>query len=191
MVLVRELQTVLLEDTTPDALAAPSTLADEVTMYFDQLRNPLLRYLLSFGLSPQDGEEVMQEVFLALYQHLRRGGARTNLRGWLFRVAHNLGLRQCNAKRAETRLFAPSNEESAEGQLDPDPNPEERWSRRQRQQRLLAVVEALAEPDRRCLYLRAEGLRYREITGILGMSLGAVALSLERSLARLSRADGR
>ena len=189
--LVRQLQSALLDGAAAEAPATPSALADEVTAFFDQLRNPLLRYLLSFGLTPQDGEEVVQEVFLALFQHLRRGGSRRNLRGWIFRVAHNLGLRRCNNRRAETRLFSSSSETDADVSLDPDPNPEEQWSSRQRQQRLLAVVAALAEQDRRCLYLRAEGLRYREITGVLGMSLGAVALSLERSLARLSRADGR
>jgi RNA polymerase sigma-70 factor (ECF subfamily) len=39
------------------------------------------------------------------------------------------------------------------------------------------------------LHLRAEGLRYREIAGVLGISLGAVSLSLQRSFARLIRAD--
>jgi DNA-directed RNA polymerase specialized sigma24 family protein len=36
-----------------------------------------------------------------------------------------------------------------------------------------------------------EGLRYREIAGILDMSLGAVSLSLARSLARIARAAER
>jgi hypothetical protein len=36
--------------------------------------------------------------------------------------------------------------------------------------------------------LRAEGLRYREIAEVLGISLGAVANSLERSITRLARA---
>jgi RNA polymerase sigma-70 factor (ECF subfamily) len=76
-------------------------------------------------------------------------------------------------------------------QLDMGPNPEELAAGKQRQKRLRAVVRALPEQDRRCLYLRADGLRYREITDVLGMSLGAVAQSLERSLARLSRADER
>jgi RNA polymerase sigma-70 factor (ECF subfamily) len=56
---------------------------------------------------------------------------------------------------------------------------------------LLAVVHALPELDQGCLRLRAEGLRYREIASVLGMSLGAVSISLTRSLARLIRADGR
>ena len=59
----------------------------------------------------------------------------------------------------------------------------------QRQHRLLAVVKALPELDQCCLSLRAEGLRYREIAEVLGISLGAVANSLEKSLSRLNRAD--
>jgi RNA polymerase sigma-70 factor (ECF subfamily) len=51
----------------------PSPLEEEVTALFDQFRAPLLRYLHSFGLPSQDGEEVVQEVFLALFQHLREG----------------------------------------------------------------------------------------------------------------------
>jgi RNA polymerase sigma-70 factor, ECF subfamily len=189
-VVVRELHSVLVERAKADGPFSPCSLADEVTGFFNQLRNPLLRYLLSFGLPVHDGEEVIQEVFLSLFQHLRRGGSRTNLRGWIFRVAHNLGLKRCHVNRAQTKLFQQSWEQSWDVHLDPGPNPEERWAIRRRQQRLLAVIHALPEQDRRCFYLRAEGLRYREITGVLGMSLGAVALSLERSFARLRRADG-
>ncbi len=52
-------------------------------------------------------------------------------------------------------------------------------------------MRALPEQDRACLALRAEGIRYREIAEILGVSLGTVALSLERSLAKLSRVQER
>jgi RNA polymerase sigma-70 factor (ECF subfamily) len=163
-------------------------LEEEVARLFDQLRNPMLRYVLSIGLSPQDGEEVIQEVFLSLFQHLRQGKSRHNLRGWVFRVAHNLAL-----KRRSAQAHAPlslADVDVASWQLDPDPNPEEAMAAKQRRERLLAVVRALPEQDRCCLHLRAEGLRYREIAGVLGMSLGAVSLSLVRSLTRLSRADG-
>ena len=162
-----------------------SRLAEEVTTLFDELRNPLLRYVLSFGLFPQDGEEIIQEVFLSLFRHLRDGKPRSNLRGWTFRVAHNLGLKRRSANRKTIEYSA------AEMQPDPEPDPEEQLSNRQRQERLLALVGALREDDRQCLYLRAEGLRYREIAEVLDISLGGVALSLQRSLKRLSRIDGR
>ncbi len=79
----------------------------------------------------------------------------------------------------------------AERQCDPSPNPEEQASYTQRQKRLLAVFKALGEDDRLCLQLRAEGLRYREIAEVLGMSLGSVAQSLGRSLGKLSSVEAR
>ena len=173
---------------SPLALAGresgPTPLEIEVTDLFDQLRAPLLRYLSAFGLSAQDSEEVVQEVFLALFLHLRSDKPRTNLQAWIFRVAHNLGLKRCQAIRkvsmAGIEQLAP---------VDTALNPEEQAASRQRNIKLTAVVRALPEQDRRCLYLRAEGLRYREIVEVLGISLGAVAQSLERSLEKLSRAD--
>ena len=43
----------------------------EVIDLFDQLRNPLFRYVLSFGLRADDAEDLIQEVFLALFKHLQ------------------------------------------------------------------------------------------------------------------------
>jgi len=162
-------------------------LQDQVTSLFDQFREPLLRYLWSLGLSLPDGEEVLQEVFLSLYQHLDRGKPLDHVRGWLFRVAHNLGLKRRQRVRRATETHTDADHEDLA--VDPSPNPEAQLAHSQTKRRLLAVVDALPEQDRRCLYLRAEGLRYREIAGILDMSLGAVPLSLTRSLARIARAN--
>jgi RNA polymerase sigma-70 factor (ECF subfamily) len=164
------------------ASAAPR-LEEEVVGLFDQLRNRMLRYLLSLGLTAHDGEEVVQEVFLALFQHLQQGKGRENLRGWVFRVAHNLALKQRTLKRRESPEIAET--------ADPALNPEEQVASNQRQARLWKVLRALPEQDQYCLHLRAEGLRYREIAEVLGISLGAVSNSLGRSLGRLARADER
>jgi len=167
---------------------APARLEDDVVDLFNQFRNPLLRYVFTLGLSTHDGEEVVQEVFLALFQHLRRGKPRPNLKGWLFRVAHNLALRQRIRNGRNDRLH--SEESDAEQHLATELNPEEELAGVQRRQRLLAAVGALTETDRCCLYLRAEGLRYRQIAEVVGISLGGVSLSLARSLGRLAEADG-
>jgi RNA polymerase sigma-70 factor (ECF subfamily) len=170
--------------------AKPSEIECEVMGLFEHFRDPLLRYALSFGISVHDAEEVIQEVFLSLFRHLQLGRSRSNLRGWIFRVTHNLALKQRYVNRQSRDRMNPD-EAIAEQQSDPSPNPEEYLSSAQRQRRLLAVVDALPETDRSCIQLRAEGLRYRDIAAVLGISLGSVSISLTRSLARLSRADGR
>jgi RNA polymerase sigma-70 factor (ECF subfamily) len=168
----------------------PPEMEREVIELFEQFRDPLLRYTLSFGVSVQDAEEVVQDVFLSLFRHLQWRRSRKNLRGWIFRVAHNLALKQ---RYANQRLHARTRPEwtIAKPRFDPTPDPEQQLSSTQKRQLLLAVVHALPEADQDCLRLRAEGLRYREIAAVLGMSLGAVSISLTRSLARLMRADGR
>lgn len=152
----------------------------EVTELYAELQAPLLRYTLALGLPVADGEDVVQETFLSLFHHPRKGKPKDNLRGWAFRVVHNLALkrRRRNARSAET---SGSDFES----VDPALNPEEQAVCRSRQMRLLAVLRALPERDRWCLWLRAEGLRYRDIAETLGVSLGSVAASLSRALKRL------
>jgi RNA polymerase sigma-70 factor, ECF subfamily len=178
----------ILAHTADPAADACSEIEDEVIGLFDQYRGRLLRYVLSIGLTAAHGEEVVQDVFLALFRHLMLERPKDNLRGWIFRVAHNLALKtrmseQTRPDRAEL------DEVVAAAQVDPRPNPEQQLTSVQRQKILMATVRALPERDQYCLNLRAEGLRYREIAEILGMSLGAVANSLSRSLARLERAD--
>jgi RNA polymerase sigma-70 factor (ECF subfamily) len=167
--------------------AKPSPLEEEVVGLFDQLQDRLLRYLLSLGLPAAEGEEIVQETFLALFQHLQRGKPRHNLRGWVFQVAHNLALKQRKATQRNRQSLLDPGWTSAERALDP----EEQLATNQRQLRLAGVLQALPEQDRRCLSLRAEGLTYREIAQVLEMSLGSVSLSLGRSLARFARADQR
>jgi len=167
---------------------SPSPLVEEVVGLFDQLRDRLLRYVISFGLPVQDGEDVVQEVFLALFQHLRRGRSRINLRAWVFRVAHNQALKRRSQRETGAQQFAEEKVSLADLVPDSNPSPEDEAANNQRRRRVLAAASALAEQDRRCLILRAEGLRYREIAAVLDISLGAVALSLERSLTRLARA---
>src|SRR6202050_1878616 len=138
--------------------AKPSEIEHEVMEFFEQFRDPLLRYALSFGIPVHDAEEVVQEVFVSLFRHLQLGRSRKNLRGWIFRVTHNLALKQRHANhRLQNRVESDGG--VMEKQLDPTPNPEEQLMGKQRQKSLRAVLRVLPEQERYCLYLRAEGLR--------------------------------
>lgn len=169
---------------------APSVIEDRMVRLFDQVRVPLLRYLSAFPLALPDAEDVVQEAFLSLFQQLQRGKSHHNVQGWLFRAAHNLAVKKSVRSRNDaenTGSLAPVEEVV----IDPGLNPEDQLALSQKQKLLMSVVRALPEQHRLCLYLRAEGLRYREIAEVLDMSLGAVSIALGRSLAHLSRAAER
>ncbi len=171
--------------------AAPASGIEEKTVrLFDEVRIPLLRYLSAFPLALPDAEDVIQEAFLALFQQWRRGKSHHNVRGWLFRAAHNLAVKK-NVRSRSDRDKTGSLIAVEELAIDPALNPEDRFVLNQTQKRLMSVVRALPQQHGWCLYLRAEGLRYREIAEVLDMSLGAVSLSLERSLGLIARAARR
>ena len=172
----------------PGTLAGDASRPDpeaEVMRLFDECGPGLRRYIASFGLGIEAADDVLQEVFLSLFRHLSLGRSRRNLKGWLFQVGHNQALKQRRKNvRTERRDLA-----VADAVADPADNPEQRVAGQERRRRLRAVVRALPERDRQCLYLRAEGIPYRDIADTLGISLGSVAKSIARALARLSRAD--
>jgi RNA polymerase sigma-70 factor (ECF subfamily) len=174
----------------PCAAEELTELQREVIALFDELRSRLMRYVIAFGLSSADSEEIIQDAFLSLMKHLQQGRSRQNLRGWLFRVAHNQSLKRLASNE---RRFARDGSAELETDIHPDPapSPEMQATQAQRQARLLAVLNALPSQDQSCLRLRAEGLRYREIAGVLGISLGTVSASLARSLGKLARVDER
>lgn len=166
---------------------APAAHENPLVGLFDELRIPLLRYLHYFPLRMQDAEDVVQEAFLSLHQQLRRGRSIDEVRGYLFRATHTLALK----KRLRSRKDLENNGASDGIEIaivDPALNPEERLSSQQTQRRVQSVVRALPEQDRWCLYLRVEGLRYRQIAEVLNISLGSVSNSLQRSLVRIERA---
>jgi RNA polymerase sigma-70 factor, ECF subfamily len=162
-------------------------LEERITQMFDELQEPVYRYLLCLSASPNEADEIIQETFLRLYRHLNAGGREDNLRGWVFRVAHNISINELK-RRKRLLSFAP--EEMAKLRVsaaDPAPGPEELLLRREKTARVDAAISALPEQQKQCLYLRAEGFRYREIAEILEVTISTVAESLRRAIKKLIR----
>jgi len=139
--------------------------------------------LLNLGLYPPQAQEAAQEVFLRLYTALKKGEEIQNPRGWIFRVAHNLGLR-IRARESSQAPFDPDLESRLAG---PAMDPEQNLLEREQTLRFHQAVQRLSEQQRRCLMLRLEGLRYPEIGSVLGISASAVGEFLRRAISRLKK----
>jgi RNA polymerase sigma-70 factor (ECF subfamily) len=162
---------------------AAMTLQDQVAQLFEEARDDVFRYLLSLGLYPPQAQEATQEVFLRLYTTLKKGEEIENPRGWIFRVAHNLGLK-IRARQSSHATFDPDLESTLAG---PAMNPEQNLLEREQALRFHRAVKRLSEQQRRCLLLRLEGLRYPEIGSVLGISSSAVGEFLRRAISRLKK----
>jgi len=160
-----------------------TALQTQVAQLFEESREDVYRYLMTLGLTPARAQDATQEVFLRLYAALKGGEEIGNPRGWVFRVAHNWGLkvRSLHASESpfdpdlEAKLAAPAT--SAESDL----------LERERMASLHHAVEGLSDQQKRCLFLRLEGLRYPEIAAAMGISASAVSEFLRRAMARLRK----
>ena len=163
---------------------AHPALQDQVAKLFEESRQDVYRYLLTLGLAPPRAQEAVQEVFLRLYSTLKSGESIENPRGWVFRVAHNHGL-QVRARQAYEEPFDPAMESRlmAAGQ-----DPEQSLLERERMTRFHRAIEGLSEQQKRCVFLRLEGLRYPEIGSTLGISASAVGEFLRRAVSHLRKA---
>ena len=167
--------------------------ACEATTLYQELRKPLLRYLVGLGLSSDDAQDVVQDAFLSLQRRLEatgrqappawaKGDQHENIRGWLFRVAHN---RARNRQTSYDRRFA-APLEAASDAIAEHASPERAVLEKEKFRRLREAVERLTASERECLLLRAGGLRYREIGTALGMATSTVGDTIERAIKKLA-----
>jgi RNA polymerase sigma-70 factor, ECF subfamily len=170
---------------SPDSRSA--RLSKEVERCFVEFRDPVLRYLLTLGCRHSVAEEIAQEVFLRLHQTLKGAIAVNDARAWLFRVARNLWI---DNWREHRRYSAPARDEDRQPDWthrDSAPDPEQQAIAGEHLRLIEEEVRRLPELQRRCMRLRAEGLRYREIAATLGIPLTAAVDSVRRAVKRLGR----
>jgi RNA polymerase sigma-70 factor (ECF subfamily) len=173
-----------------DRTSGSMTLAERVHGLFEQLHVPVFRYILRKTRDSGRAEDITQETFLRLFRHLREDRLLDNPKAWIFTVANNLAV---DASRSESHIkdldeITWQNIEESRSGLQADP--ERLMLQRERLDRLHIAVLNLTPLQRECLHLRAEGLRYREIAGVLELSPSTVMDAVRRATLKLAREFG-
>jgi RNA polymerase sigma-70 factor, ECF subfamily len=177
----------LVDERIPVHVNANVTIEDKVTSLYGALRKPIFTYLLAvFGRDAAvEVEDVVQETFVRLQRSVQQGTQIENPRAWLFRAAHNLAIDRIRSRQ----FIAPLDdlEWDAICQTMPDPglSPEQRTQRLEDFARLYESIKRLTLIERECLHLRAKGLKYKDISEVLDISVPAVGKALRRAIRKL------
>jgi RNA polymerase sigma-70 factor (ECF subfamily) len=163
------------------------TLEEKVGELFELLRDPVYLYLMAVLGNPAEAEDVTQETFLRLYRALHRGQSITNVRFFVFRVAHNLAFDLREKVQHSQHLDSRTWDELRDLLPDPGLNPEQRVLQMERFERLHVAMAWLSPQETQCLHLRAEGFRYREIGEILNINAKTAAEFLRRGIRKLMK----
>ena len=129
-----------------------------------------------------DRNDLLQELLLAVWKSIPafRGQAKSST--YLYRVCHNAALlwirTQKNYRRRIEQLSAFAPDDSA---TDSDPLTSERLVQ------LYAAIRELKPSDRSLMLLALDGLSYREMADVLGISENHVGVKLNRVKAQLTQ----
>jgi len=145
----------------------------------------LLRYATRILDNPAAAEDVVQNVFIKLFEHWKKGARPSNkLKSWLYRVTHNEAV---DFIRHESRLSILHIRQAEEEQNCPDGLhcPENETERRTM---VLEHVRKLHPTEQQVLLLRLEeGLSYKEIAEVTGRTEGNVGCILHNAVLKISQ----
>jgi RNA polymerase sigma-70 factor (ECF subfamily) len=141
--------------------------------------------------SPEDADDITQEVFIRAYARLTQLRDQTSMRSWLYRIATNLCMDQLRRRSRVKRIFGL---EMPLGAIV-GPGTDDAPTREVAQPMATAEIDSVAErdhialalkrmPDKYaiCLLLHSQqGLSYREIADVVGITPGAAAVRLSRA----------
>jgi RNA polymerase sigma-70 factor (ECF subfamily) len=159
--------------------------AGRVIALYEAHRESIYRFLVGQGLNPASAQEVTQDVFVDLFITLQKGAEVKSEQGWLYTVAGRAAVdywrRESRGRWVEVEAAA----HAAASVSSAGVNPEAWAGRRERMAQVAASMARLPKEQRLCIHLRMQGLRYREIAKILGVSTSTAAEWLASAVGRL------
>jgi RNA polymerase sigma-70 factor (ECF subfamily) len=165
---------------TPKGRPSRTVLEEQLGRLLAENRAPLSRLAASYTRSGGDRDDLLQEIAMALWRALPSFRGECSERTFLFRIAHNRCITNLSKRRVNISL-----DEAEIDVEDPSANAEVTLVEEQEHQRLVAAIRDLPPIHREVLVLALEGMGYREIADVVGISESNVGVRLNRARERL------
>lgn len=153
---------------------------------FDRLvskhRGRIYAMILNMVKNDADAWDLSQEAFIKAWRALPKFEARARFSTWLFRISHNVVYDWLRKRRIDSE--GELNDEIFDaGRIDPgavtmpqqDKRPDEALEQTELRGQIKEAISRLSEEHREVILLReVQGLDYKEIAEIIGVSMGTV-----------------
>jgi len=162
---------------------------DKLAILFERNHKRLFNFFVRTTGSRPASEDLVQEVFMRIlkYRHTFRAGS--EFAPWMYQMARNASADRFERKAREP--IAPWADGELAERPAAGPSAADELVRAETAERVRAALLRLPPEKREVLVLsRYELLRYEEIAGMLGCSVGAVKLRVHRALKDLRRLLG-
>jgi len=168
-----------------EAFTQSRDLHQVVTQLYETHRKGIYRFLVGQGLDPAVAQEITQDVFVDLFLALRRGTSLRSEQRWLYAVAGRAAVDHWRREGRPVWVWLDSQPAVASTLCIRETTPEVQASNKERLVRMSEALRRLPKEQRLAIHLRMEGLRYREIADVLGVSTSTAAEWLSTAVERL------
>lgn len=160
----------------------------------DRFQRKIIRFMSGWTRSPEQAEDLAQEVFLRIYKSRKTYVPAAKFSTWLYRIAHNVASNHVRdvSVRKEYQLSKAENGSTSGLLLENiavSPSgyqPTRNMDHQERSRVILLALEALGERQRTAILLsKFEGMSYQEIGDTMGLTVQAVKSLLMRARVNL------
>lgn len=153
--------------------------------WWDDHRAIFHKVARSFAPTPADEPDLLQEMLIQLWRSMPAFRGHCQPTTWIYRVCFNTALGWKRGETRRTKLLI-SQDEPPDPSC-PAPQPDARQEHTERLEALYAAVRSLPVQDRSLVLMLLDGLSYREISGVTGLSENHVGVSLTRARGKLMK----
>lgn len=180
------------EEMSDEALLAACATGEQAALaaLFDRHHRTVLRFVArAYGVDGASADDVLQVVFLEIYNHAARFEGRSAPLSWMLGIAANVTRKHLRSAGRRARLVVAYGSDGTQSQTPAEPD--RALERRERVARLQAAVDALPEALREAFVLcDAEGVSGVEAARILNLKEGTLYRRLHDARRRLRAALG-
>lgn len=147
----------------------------------NRYKNPLYNFVYRHLQDHSSAEEVVQEVFLRIYQAAPKYKAVKNTKAstWIFKIAFNLSMNELKRRRRHSRFMV---DRAGEREMLAGMQVSGFAEKREMMESIMSGLRLLPENQRAALLLRVQqGFSYREISEILNTTLSSVESLIYRA----------
>ena len=152
--------------------------------WLEEHRGIFVKVARSFARGENDVGELQQEMMFQLWLSLPRYAGQAKPSTWIYRVCLNTALTWRRGAQRRERRIEP---EADISRLAADAaNPAESAGEKDLLEQLYSALQAMPESERALVLLMLDGLAYREIAEVTGMTENHVGVALTRARKRLA-----